>query len=115
MDNGESWEKISPDLTYNDPDEMGDIPYQTITTISESPLKFGLIYIGTDDGKVQVTRDGGEEWNEIMKGLPYKRWVSRVAASSYKESRVYLTPASRLLPIRNPGFISRSTENEMTT
>jgi len=91
MDNGESWEKISPDLTYNDPDEMGDIPYQTITTISESPLKFGLIYTGTDDGKVQVTRDGGEEWNEIMKGLPYKRWVSRVVASAYKEARVYLT------------------------
>jgi photosystem II stability/assembly factor-like uncharacterized protein len=81
----------SPDLTYNDPDELGDIPYQTITAISESPLKFGLIYVGTDDGKVQITRDGGQEWKEIMKGLPYKRWVSRVVASAYKESRVYLT------------------------
>jgi len=91
MDNGDSWEKISPDLTYNDPDELGDIPYQTITTISESPLKFGLIYVGTDGGKVQITRDGGQEWKEIMKGLPYKRWVSRVVASAYKESRVYLT------------------------
>ena len=74
-------ERISPDLTYNTTAEMGDIPYHTVFSISESPLQFGLIYIGTDDGKVRVTRDGGKTWNEITAGLPYQKWVSRVCAS----------------------------------
>ena len=91
MDKGETWEKISPDLTYADPNEQGDIPFATITTISASPLRFGLIYVGTDDGKVQVTPDGGHTWKEIMKDLPYKKWVSRIVASSFKEEVVYLT------------------------
>ncbi len=91
MDKGDTWEKISPDLTYGDPDEQGDIPYATITSISESPLRFGLIYVGTDDGKVQVTRDGGNTWKEIIRNLPYKKWVSRVVASAFREEVVYLT------------------------
>ncbi len=91
MDRGDSWERISPDLTYNDKDKMGDIPFQTLFTISESPLKFGLIYVGTDDGKVHVTKDGGASWKEIMKGLPYRKWVSRMAASAYDEATVYMT------------------------
>lgn len=91
MHMGDSWERISPDLTYNDPSKMGDIPYQTIFAIAESPLKFGLIYVGTDDGKVHVTHDGGKTWTEIMKGLPYKKWVSRIVASAYDEKTVYMT------------------------
>ncbi len=91
LDRGDHWERISPDLTYNDPDKHGNIPYATLTTISESPLKFGLIYVGTDDGKVQVTRDGGEHWTEIMAGLPLHRWVSRVEASAFDEGTVYLS------------------------
>ncbi|MBN2433034.1 MAG: hypothetical protein JXQ27_16300 [Acidobacteria bacterium] len=88
---GESWEKISPDLTYNNPDRLGDIQYQTIFTISESPLKFGLIYAGTDDGRAHVTRDGGRNWQEITFGLEPYRWISRVVASAYDEGTVYLT------------------------
>lgn len=91
IDYGDSWQKISPDLTYNDPAEQDDISFATITTISESPKKFGLIYIGTDDGKVQVTRDEGRTWKEVMAGLPYKKWVSRIIASAYSEGTVYLT------------------------
>jgi len=91
VDYGESWQKISPDLTYNDPDERDDISFATITTISESPLKFGLIYVGTDDGKVQVTRDEGRTWQEVMTGLPYKKWVSRIISSAYSEGTVYIT------------------------
>jgi hypothetical protein len=91
FDRGDNWERISPDLTYNNPDEQGDISFATITTISESPLRFGLIFVGTDDGKIHVTRDGGHHWNEIMKGLPYKKWVSRLVASAYDESTVYLS------------------------
>jgi photosystem II stability/assembly factor-like uncharacterized protein len=90
-DRGDTWERISPDLTYNIQSEMGDIPYQTIFSISESPLKFGLIYVGTDDGKVHVTKDGGKTWKEIMKGLPYRKWVSRIVASQYDMSTVYMT------------------------
>jgi photosystem II stability/assembly factor-like uncharacterized protein len=70
---------------------MGDIPYQTIFSISESPLKFGLIYVGTDDGKVHVTKDSGKTWKEIMKGLPYQKWVSELVASAYDLSTVYMT------------------------
>jgi len=90
-DRGDTLERISPDLTYNTAAEMGDIPYHTIFAISESPLKFGLIYAGTDDGKVHVTRDGGKTWNEISAGLPYQKWVSRVCASRYDLGTVYLT------------------------
>ncbi|MDY0232117.1 MAG: hypothetical protein RBR88_06510, partial [Candidatus Saccharicenans sp.] len=65
LDRGDTWERISPDLTYFNPAETGDIPYHTITSISESPLKYGLIYVGTDCGRVSVTRDGGKSWKEI--------------------------------------------------
>ncbi len=90
-DRGDSWERISKDLTYNVKSKMGDIPYQTIFSISESPLKFGLIYVGTDDGKVHVTMDSGKTWKEIMKGLPYQKWVSELVASAYDLSTVYMT------------------------
>lgn len=90
-DRGDTWETISPDLTYNTTAEMGDIPYHTIFTISESPLRSGLIYVGTDDGKVHVTRDRGRTWAEIMAGLPYQKWVSRIVASAYDLGTVYMT------------------------
>ena len=88
---GDIWEKVSPDLTYNTAAEMGDIPYHTLFVISESPLRAGLIYVGTDDGKVQITRDGGRTWSEIMAGLPYQKWVSRIVASAFDLGTVYMT------------------------
>ena len=91
MNQGNSWKRISPDLTYNNPDMKGDIPYQTIFAISESPLKFGLIYAGTDDGRVWMTPNSGTDWKEINKGLPYGKWVSRMVASQFAEGRVYMT------------------------
>jgi photosystem II stability/assembly factor-like uncharacterized protein len=91
LDRGDTWERISPDLTYNTATEMGDIPYHTLFAISESPLKYGLIYAGTDDGKVWVTKDGGKAWSEIMAGLPYQKWVSRLVASKYELATVYMT------------------------
>ncbi|MFH0992347.1 MAG: hypothetical protein V1799_20295 [bacterium] len=91
LDRGDTWERISPDLTYNTASEMGDISYHTLTAISESPLKYGLIYVGTDDGKVHVTKDGGKKWEECMEGLPYQKWVSRIVASSYTLGTVYMT------------------------
>ncbi len=95
MDMGETWEKISPDLSYQDPEKMGEshyaIPHQVLTSISESPFQFGLIYAGTDDGKVHVTKNGGDTWTDITEGLPYYRSVSRIVASEYDKATVYVT------------------------
>ncbi len=91
LDRGDTWEKISPDLTCNIKSAMGDIPYQTLFSISESPLKYGLIYAGTDDGRVHISRDGGKTWLEISSGLPARKWVSRLVASRYKLGTVYMT------------------------
>lgn len=90
VDRGDHWEKISPDLTYNDPKKQGNISFATISSLHESPLKFGLLYAGTDDGRVHVTRNGGVQWTEITQGTPARRWVSRVTASRFRESTVYL-------------------------
>jgi photosystem II stability/assembly factor-like uncharacterized protein len=95
MDRGETWEKISPDLSYNDPDKRGTlpfaIPYGCLVALSESPFKFGLLYAGTDDGRVHVTTNSGGDWTDITKGIPYNKHVSRIVASKYKEGTVYLT------------------------
>jgi len=80
---------LSGDLTNGK--KTGKIPYGTLTTISESPLKFGLLYIGTDDGNIQITKDGGYTWTVVNKGLPSNLWVSRITASQHKESRVFAT------------------------
>ncbi len=91
LDRGDTWERISPDLTTNDPATRGDIRYQTLFTISESPIKAGLLYAGTDDGRLWVTKDGGKAWTEITAGLAPGKWMSRVVASAYDLGTVYLT------------------------
>ena len=90
MDLGDSWEQISPDLTYNELELIGDIPYQTIFSIAESPLKFGLIYAGTDDGRIWVTKSSGGEWSEITGNLPAGKFTAELVASAYDEATVYL-------------------------
>jgi photosystem II stability/assembly factor-like uncharacterized protein len=87
---GDSWEKISGDLSYDDPKQQGDIPYQTVFALSESPMRFGLLYAGTDDGRLHVTKDGGKTWVEITKGLQPKRWMSKAVASAFDEGTVYV-------------------------
>ncbi len=89
MDQGKTWEKISPDLTNGKVE--GNVAFGTITTISESKLQFGLLYLGTDDGKIHVSKDGGVSWQLISQNLPQGFWVSRVAASSHVKERVYVT------------------------
>jgi hypothetical protein len=86
---GENPTALSGDLTNGK--KPGKIPYGTITTINESPLKFGLIYLGTDDGNIHVSKDAGYTWSLIIKGLPAKLWVSRVTPSMHKEGRVFAT------------------------
>jgi len=95
---GRDIETVSPDLTAND--KKGNIPYGTLTTLSESPLKFGLLYTGSDDGKIYVSRDGTYSWQDISNGLPQHLWVTRVVASRYAEGRVYVS----LNAYRNDNF-----------
>lgn len=97
---GEYWLEISPDLTTNDKQKLpqgkggdGNIQYCTITTIDESPLVEGLLWVGTDDGNVWLTRDGGRNWeklNDNIKGHP-GYWVSRVVASNFNPATAYVT------------------------
>ena len=89
LDRGDTWTKLSPDLTAGG--RPGDVPYGTLTTIDESPFAFGTLYAGTDDGRIHVTRDGGASWTRIDTGLPQNLWVSRVEASHHAEGRVYAT------------------------
>lgn len=87
LNRGDDWQAISPDLTKNKP--QGNVPFSTISAVSESPLKFGLIYVGTDDGNVQVTN--GDDWTLISEGLPQDKWVSSVFASPHDEGEVYVS------------------------
>jgi len=96
---GDSSVAMSADLTTNP--KQGDVPFGTATTMSESPLRFGLVYVGTDDGNIQVTKDGGYSWELINKKLPKGLYVSRVFASTFKESRVYAS----LNGYRNDNFL----------
>ncbi|MBC8404036.1 MAG: hypothetical protein H8E15_02325 [Planctomycetes bacterium] len=89
MDQGENFTPISPDLSRNLESELGDIPYQTITAISESPYEFGRIFAGTDDGRLHVTFDSGKEWQRIDGGMKEDRWISRVIASKWTDGVVY--------------------------
>ncbi len=88
MDKGVTWTAISPDLTTAK--ERGDVPYATITSISESPKRFGLLWVGTDDGHVDVSDDGGAHWSTVDANLP-KQWISGVVASGFDEKRAYVT------------------------
>jgi len=88
MDKGENFIAISEDLTTGG--KKGNIPYGTLTSISESPFQFGFIYTGSDDGYVNVTTNGGGSWVRISDNLPQNLWVSRVIASQHEKERVYV-------------------------
>ncbi len=89
MNQGEDWEVISKDLTTGG--KKGNVAYGTITSISESPFQFGLLYVGSDDGLVYVSKNSGGSWTKISDTFPKDLWVSRVIASSHKKGRVYVT------------------------
>lgn len=89
MDRGDNFSAISTDLTKGG--QPGDVPYGTLSSLHESPLRFGLLYAGSDDGLVHVSKDGGYSWTNISTGLPENYWVSRVQASAFKEGVVYVS------------------------
>jgi len=105
-DHGQSWERISPDLTTNDPkkqqqeksggvtvDNSAAETYTTIYSISESPKQAGLIWVGTDDGNLQLTRDDGKHWSNVVgniRGLPACEWASWVQADRDDPAAAYV-------------------------
>src|SRR5436305_2761469 len=104
-EHGQTWERISPDLTTNDPqkqkqEQSGGVTvdnssaemHTTIYSISESPKQKGLIWVGTDDGNLQLTRDGGKSWTNVVgniPGLPKNSWVNWVQASNFNPGTAY--------------------------
>jgi len=95
IDKGGTWKKISSDLTYNDTEKHGDISYQTISALEESVFNPGLLYAGTDDGRLWRTKNGGESWEDIRTGPIPVRWVSRIVASRHDFGTVYVTQTGR--------------------
>jgi hypothetical protein len=105
-DRGETWETISPDLTTNDKEkqkqsESGGLTldvtaaenHTTILTIAPSPVERGVIWVGTDDGNVQVTRDGGRTWSNTVsriRGVPAATWVPHIEASRHAAGTAYV-------------------------
>ncbi|MDO6743237.1 glycosyl hydrolase [Tenacibaculum soleae] len=89
LDRGDNWEAISGDLTHGG--KKGNVAYGTLTSISESPFQFGLLYVGSDDGFVHVSKNAGGSWEKISNSLPQNLWVSRVIASKHKKERIYVT------------------------
>jgi len=104
---GESWTIISSDLSRKEPekivtgrsggitpDNTGAETHGTITSISESSVRPGVIWVGTDDGLIQVTRDGGRSWTNVragVQGVPPSTWVGRVEASHFDAGTAYAT------------------------
>ncbi|MDP3859790.1 MAG: hypothetical protein Q8Q73_18675 [Stagnimonas sp.] len=108
-DQGQSWQRISPDLSTNNPDKQkqeqtGGVTvdnsaaemHTTIYSISESPKAAGTLWVGTDDGNVQLSRDGGLNWSKVIdgdagkvRGLPRNAWVSSVEASRHDAATAY--------------------------
>lgn len=89
LDKAENFEAISPDLTKNK--KQGNVPFSTISSLAESPLQFGLLYAGTDDGNLMISKDGGGNWESIAAGLPANKWVSSVFPSPHDKSTVLVT------------------------
>ncbi len=112
-DSGHTWKRISPDMSNNNKQRMGKTPYainhQAITAVDESPFKKGLLYVGTDDGRVWVSLNDGGNWNEIINGLPVNAHVSRLVASKYNEGTVYVTLSDRREDNITP-YILKSTD-----
>jgi photosystem II stability/assembly factor-like uncharacterized protein len=105
-DRGDTWMIVSPDLSTNDPvrtnpesggitrDASGAETNATLISVQESPLSPGVIWGGTDDGNVQLSRDGGKSWTNVraaIPGVPPFTWVSRVTPSRFDAATAYVT------------------------
>ena len=122
-DGGQSWQVISPDLTRDlksrqqpsgglTQDNIGVEYFDTIFSIAESPAQRGLVWVGTNDGLVQLTRDGGKSWRNLtanLPGLPEYGIVSSIEPSYFHAGTAYLTVDGHLMNDRNP-YVYRTTD-----
>ena len=125
IDQGESWRIISPDLTRNDPetrnstdsggltkDVTGAENVHTIYTIDESEIDPAIVWVGSDDGLVHVTRDGGASWSEVTPDIPAMSgnpWISRVEASKHAAGTAYVTVDGHWVGDINP-YVYKTTD-----
>jgi photosystem II stability/assembly factor-like uncharacterized protein len=110
-DGGDSWEILSPDLTQGKPGPDPSTGH-TLTALAESPCRAGLLYAGTDDGRVHISRDGGQHWTDLslrIPGVPATRWISRLVCSNYAEGTAYLTIDRHRQDDRRP-YVFRTTD-----
>ncbi len=114
-DRGDTWAVLSPDLTRGKPG-ANDYAGHTLTTVTESPLRRGLVYVGTDDGRIHMTPDGGKEWLELtfnVPSLPPERWITRLECSPFAEGTVYLAVDRHRHDDRAP-YLYKSTDRGQT-
>ncbi len=128
-DRGDTWEKISADLTTNDPEKLkqessGGLTVDnstaenhcTIYTIAESPLDANVIWVGTDDGNIQVTQDGGKTWANVtgnIKGLPKTTWASYIEADRFDKATAYAVFDGHTQGDKN-AYLFKTTDNGKT-
>jgi photosystem II stability/assembly factor-like uncharacterized protein len=124
-DGGETWTALSPDLSTRDPekivigrsggltlDNSGAEHHGTVTTISESPIAAGVIWAGTDDGNIQLSRDGGRTWSNVrssVRDVPAGTWVGRIEASHFATGTAYVTFEGHRQDVFTP-WIFRTTD-----
>lgn len=122
-DGGNSWQLISPDLSTNDADKMGPSGGLTldnlaveygcvIFAIAESPVEEGVIWAGTNDGLVHITRDGGQSWNNVTASIPnLPEWgtISNIEPSRYDAATAYMTVDFHQMNNRDP-FVYKTTD-----
>ncbi|HJT77736.1 MAG TPA: hypothetical protein VJ739_11090, partial [Gemmataceae bacterium] len=92
VDRGDTWQEVSPDLTRGQPGPSADYGH-TLTAIAESPRRAGLLWTGSDDGRVCVSLNGGGKWLDVsqrLPGVPAERWVTRLECSHFAEGTAYL-------------------------
>ena len=89
LNKGNDWSFNSKDLTKGL--KKGNVPYGTLTTMDESIFKYGKIVVGSDDGLINLTTDGGNTWKMISEKLPQNLWVSRVVFSKHNKNRIYVS------------------------
>lgn len=117
FDRGNTWEEISPDLSTNDPAKIngkGHMQFCTISAISESPVKSGVIWVGTDDGRVHLTKNYGVAWEEQTDalynvGAPKNMYVSRIVASAFNAGTAYVTKTGFREDVFKP-FVYKTTD-----
>jgi len=124
-DRGDNWERISPDLTTNDPekqkqkesggitiDNTGAENHCTIITINESALNNNIIWVGTDDGNIQITKDGGKNWTDVTENipdLPANTWCSYVCPGNHDQATAYVTFDGHRNGDKNP-YVFKTTD-----